>query len=105
MNAPPLDSHLTPAERDQLLAYLAYGKNPEEMDQMAMDRAQDGYPLTAIALHRRAAELRNQSPEDATPPVIFVQTAEPTIDSNAGTGGGGSLLPALAILGAGFVLS
>jgi hypothetical protein len=104
-NTPLLDSHLTAAERDQLLAYLAYGKDPDEMDRIAMERATDGYPLTAIALHRRATELRNQTPEDSGPPVIFVQNAESTADPNGGSGGGGSLLPALAILGAGFVLS
>jgi len=85
---------------------LAYGKNADEMDRIAMERASDGYPLTAIALHNRASELRNQYPEDQGPPVIFVQNPEstPTVNNETGSSGS-SVLPALALLGAGLVLS
>jgi hypothetical protein len=104
-----LDNHLSTAERDQLLTYLAYCKDADQMDRIANERAEDGYPLTATALHRRANELRNQYPEEQGPPVVFVQNAEPIptgYGGNSGeSSGGSSVLPALAILGAGLVLS
>jgi hypothetical protein len=83
-----------------MLSLLAHGRNPDQMDELAVGFANDGYPLTALALHRRAIQLRAQS-QSNEPPVVFVQNSE---ESNTSSGSG-SLLPALAILGAGFVLT
>lgn len=100
-SAPSLDGHLSERERQQLLLLLSNGIDADQLDQLALAYAADGFPLAAAALHARADAIRAQG-QSESPPVIFVVD---TPQSTPTTESSGSALPVLALIGAGLALS
>jgi hypothetical protein len=89
--------------------FIALCDDPDQLDFVAAGYATTGYPLTAQAMWNKAAALRaakeqeqEQTPPD--PPVIWSYEPPPPTDS-ASSKNNGSLLPVIAVIGAGLALS
>jgi len=91
-----------------VLLALAYAVDPDEIDEMADTYEANGYPQAANALRNRAnmlrsAEVLKQDPSTQPGPYYEPQ---PSRGGSASSGSSNhSILPVLALVGAGIVLS
>ncbi|TKC93711.1 hypothetical protein [Polyangium fumosum] len=105
------DAQMPDSEKAKVLYVLAYAVDADEIQDMAEAYHDAGYPRAAEALHQRALLIRvaeREFPPPARPPSSGSgpeQQVDPSYTTQHASGEGDSLLPVLALVGAGLAFS
>ncbi|MDI3291914.1 hypothetical protein [Polyangium sp. 15x6] len=103
------DAHMPDSEKAKVLYVLAYAVDADEIQDMAEAYYDAGYPRASEALHQRALLIRfaeREFPPPAKPPTTGAeQQADPSHTTQHASGDGDSLLPVIALVGAGLAFS